>query len=199
MIIALELHSRDVYIIGSSKQALMRARVAMAEGAIVTLFRYGQTTESINTDEIDDDIIVVDRRPKRRELRKPFLVIACDRDKKLNRWIHRQSLKKRFLLNTLDEPKTANFSHVATRRLFGSVDIAISTNGTSPAFGGIFVDHLKSRTQDTDQLVYEQFKTTRKELKENGYSTFDFDWRELDSTLRSKENPTSKNHHQVNL
>lgn len=183
MIVSLKLQGKPVYIIGDSTEAVHRANSAHAEGAQVCIFGFLSQDDRSKT---RPGIAVFDRIPTNRELSNVYLVIATDRNRKINEWLHRASQKRKFLLNTLDEKTSCNFFHLATRRLSDNIEIAVSTDGYSPAFASRYVRRIASGFSQQDFAVFEAFVETRKRLKETGLSTFDFDWDFLESSVRTK-------------
>lgn len=184
--LSVNLLAKRVIVVGSSAEAMSRAVTLSQEGALVTVL-----SESFERSSIRTNASVEFRRFRKlrsSDFRKVFLVIATDRDKKINDCLYRWSLKWGFLLNTLDEKETCNFYHVATRRVCPSVEVAVSTNGASPAFASRFADRISKQVSRDDIAVFEAFVLTRLQLKDRRLSSVDFDWDFLEQQIRGALN-----------
>ena len=180
MLVSLEISGKNVVIIGSGGEALSRAKQFIRDGANVTLI-CGPIIDVGSA----EGVRVIKRSTRGRDLKGAFLVVATDRDVALNRWLDRKATKYGYLLNTLDEKATCSFYHVAVRHIEPSIDIAVSTNGASPAFASRVATRLAAEFSDTDRAVFEAFVSTRNYLKSNSLSTFEFDWDALEKQVRS--------------
>lgn len=182
MIISLDLSNKSVLVVGSDRQADQRASQLAAEGADVTLFR----SEAHGDPHPLHCKVVVGRgsRPARSNLRKAFLVIATERDKSLNRYLYRCSIRYGYLLNTLDDKATCNFFNLAVRNIGPSLQIAVSTRGVSPAFCSRLSSRLAASVTKVDLAVLDAFSQIRTLLKSSEVSTFDLDWDTLEEHVR---------------
>lgn len=195
MIVSLKLHGKLVFVIGNSKEAIDRANGLIKEGAIIRIYGILADTE---IGEVHPSIRVIARIPSNNELKRSHLVIATDRDKKLNDWLLERSQKLKFLLNTLDEIKSCNFFHLATREVAENVEVAVSTNGRSPAYASRFAKRISDSFNELDADVFRAFVETRQQLKNSGLSTFDFDWDYLESSIRDQSSSYAVNNFQAN-
>ncbi len=182
MLVSFDLGSKPVVVIGSSEEAVGRARACADEGAIVKLI---VAPPAVLSGDISGVALTFRRTVRSRDLRGAFLVIAADRDKKLNSWLKKRARREGFLLNTVDEPDTSSFFNVATRTIDSSFEIAVSTGGASPAFASRMSSLLAARITETDVKVFHEFRQTRKRLIAQGISTLGFDWDQLESKVRS--------------
>ncbi len=189
MMISLELKDRTVLVIGSNSEAVCRAKKLSDEGAKVTIVStydpmLGTRLEGVN----------FSYQPKLRvhTIRGAFLVVATDGNKAINKWLCKKSRKFGFLLNTLDEKATSNFYHVAVRRIDPRIEIAVSTNGASPAFASRLSTRLANQVGIEDIEVLDTFIATRGLLKSSGRSTFDFDWTGLENHVRLRPRTEAK-------
>ncbi len=189
MIISLQLKDKAVFIVGDSIEAIKRANQFTSEGAKVTL--YGSPSPELQI-LLDSGIVQRGRTPRRHELRKAFLVVATDGNPGINKRLHDSQPRMKFLLNTLDVKSSCNFYHLATRKLHDSIEIAVSTNGTSPAFASRYADRIRDSFTDKDKEVYDAFVETRAGLRNLGISGFDFDWPGLEKSVRSKARQESR-------
>lgn len=183
MMISLDLKDRTVLVIGSSYEAVSRSKILANEGAKVTLVSTSDPTLGIQLEEVD---FCYQPRLRVRNLKGIFLVIATDRNRAINEWLFKKSKRFGFLLNTLDEKSTSNFYHVAVRRVDPRIEIAVSTNGASPAFASRLSTRLANQVGIEDIAVLDAFISTRQLLKSTGRSTFNFDWSGLEDHVRTR-------------
>lgn len=188
MLVSLQLKDKTVFIVGDSIEAIKRANQFAREDAKVTL--YGSPSSELQT-LLDSGIVQYRRIPRRYELRKAFLVVATDGNPQVNKLMSDRQGRLKYLLNTLDVKSSCNFYHLATRKLHGSIEIAVSTDGTSPAFASRYADRIKDSFTDRDKEVYDAFVEMRADLKNRGISGFDFDWLGLDKSVRNKSRDES--------
>ncbi|TAN30625.1 MAG: hypothetical protein EPN30_00825 [Actinomycetota bacterium] len=182
MMISLDLKNRKVMVIGSGSEAVSRSKALSLEGAKVTLVSTSDPSLGTRLEGVN---FSYQSRLRTRNLKGVFLVIATDRDRAINEWLFKRSRKFGFLLNTLDEKPSSNFFHVAVRRINPLVEIAVSTNGASPAFASRLSTRLANQVEAEDIAVLNAFIATRHQLKTHGQSTFDFDWTGLENRIRS--------------
>ncbi len=184
MMISLNLKGRTVLIVGSGSEAVSRSKSLSNEGAKVTLVSTSDPTLGTRLEGVN---FSYQPKLRARNFRDVFLVIATDRDRAINEWLFKKSRKFGFLLNTLDEKPTSSFCHVAVRRIDPHIEIAVSTNGASPAFASRLSTRLASQVGIEDLLVLDAFVASRALLKASGRSTFDFDWTALENRVRSRQ------------
>lgn len=182
MIVSLKLAGKSVVVVGSTDEARNRSRALVREGANVTLIACAR--RSFTVEPVDGVIEIIRRRLQIKDFRNAFLVVATDRDPEVNVWLYEKSTKMRFLLNTLDEAGTSNFYHTSVRSVGESVELAVSTDGRSPAFASRLSSRLARLVDDEDLRVLSAFTSTRKLLKDKRLSTFDFDWDLLEQRVR---------------
>jgi siroheme synthase-like protein len=181
MIVSLQLRGQRVLIIGSSKEATTRAKSLADEGATVILYSariQAQPDERIK--------LVQKERPPIKALFSARVVIATDRDPKINSWLFRRKSVCGFLLNTLDEKETCDFYHMSTRTPHPGITLAVSTSGGSPSFARSLANRLASSITPTDILVFERIVQMRQTMKAKGQSSFHCDWPEVERMLRSR-------------
>lgn len=184
MIASINLTGKKVIVVGSTFEAVSRATKLAEEGALVSLLV--GLTEQYRTGPRAAIEVFRHARLRSRYFKNAFLVVATDRNKKTNEQLHRWSLRYGFLLNTLDEKESCNFYHLATRRITPSLEIAVLTNGASPAFASRLANRISNQISKDDIAVFEAFVSTRVQLKDKGLSTFDFNWDVLERRVRGE-------------
>ena len=183
MMLSIDLKDRTVLVIGSTPEAVARSKKLSHEGAKVILV--STSNPDLGT-KLEGVGFSYQTRLRSRTLKGVFMVVATDRDRAVNKWLYKKSRKLGFLLNTLDEKATSNFYHVAVRRIHPVLEIAVSTNGASPAFASRLSTQLANQVNCTDIAVLDAFISTRTQLKCRGQKTFDFDWTGLENRVRSQ-------------
>ena len=183
MMLSIDLKDRTVLVIGSTPEAVARSNKLSHEGAKVTLV--STSNPNLGT-ELEGVGFSYQTRLRSRTLKGVFMVVATDRDRAVNKWLYKKSRKLGFLLNTLDEKITSNFYHVAVRRIDPVLEIAVSTNGASPAFASRLSARLANQVNCTDIAVLDAFISTRAQLKSAGQKCVDFDWTGLENRVRSQ-------------
>lgn len=194
MIVSLKLQGQLVFIVGKGKEAVYRANNLIKEGAVIRIYGGLNLNE---VEEVHPSVQIINRIPNNKELKAVHLVIATDRDKELNDWLLERSHKLKFLLNTLDEKESCNFYHLATREVADHVEIAVSTQGFSPAYASRYAKRISESFTELDTRVFRAFVETRQHLKTHGLSTFDFDWDYLENSIRAKASSDSINNLQT--
>ncbi|NNN19026.1 MAG: hypothetical protein HKL84_04140 [Acidimicrobiaceae bacterium] len=181
MIVSLRLADKPVLVVGSGREAVYRSEMLSLNGAKVRLVSTAKRSPEL---QLCGANFSFQKRLRTRDLKGVFLVIATDRDSATNEWLAKKSRKFGFLLNTLDERQTSTFYNVAVRRVSPDVQIAVSTDGSSPAFASRLSTRLANQVDQRDLEVLQAFKSNRDRLKAIGQSTFDFDWNELEYQVR---------------
>ncbi|MDA8197489.1 MAG: hypothetical protein M0019_09850 [Actinomycetota bacterium] len=203
MIINLDLRGKKIAVVGDGSDAIYRAKKMASEGAEVTIFSdvVDQTLIRASNDEANKFNITIEpanaifaRDLLRRERLSNFaMIVATDRNVEINTKLERRSRRYNILLNTLDEPATCNFSHVAVKEPIQGVEIAISTGGQSPAFASHLARKIEANIGEVDKEVFKAFVTIRQEVKRQGRSTFEVNWKEIASEVEARY------HHQIAL
>ncbi len=181
MIVSLQLRGQKVLVVGSSKEATTRAESLADEGA--TVVQYSAHTQV----QHDERIRLVQReRPTLRALFSARVVIATDRNPKINSFLFRWKSVCGFLLNTLDEKETCDFFHVSTRTPHRGITLAVSTSGASPSFGKSLANRLADSITASDVLVFERIAQMRQAMRAQGQSSLCCDWLEMERKLRDQ-------------
>ena len=196
MIINIDLHGREVAVVGDGKDAIYRAKKMASDGAKVTIFSDVIQREDLIQGSEAGPWEAISIEPSRAILTKRFLrgdrlakfsmVVATDRVASVNVELERRSRRFNILLNTLDEPATCNFSHVAVKEPIPGVEIAISTGGRSPAFASHLSRKINSTIGEVDREVFDAFVSVRQEVKLQGRSTFEVNWKEIAAEIEAR-------------
>ncbi len=196
MIINLDLVGRAIAVVGDGSDAIYRAKKMAAEGALVTIF-----SDVINHAMLDETSanpapstikfkgageIFTKGFLRRDPIARFSMIVATDRNNEVNLKLAARTSRYNILLNTLDEPATCNFSHVAVKEPISGVEIAISTGGRSPAFASHLSRKINSTIGEVDREVFKAFVEVRQEVKRQGRSTFEVNWKEIAAEIERR-------------
>jgi precorrin-2 dehydrogenase/sirohydrochlorin ferrochelatase len=132
--IFIELKGRRVVIIGGGQIALRKAQ-ALLETHCRLVVVAKEVCAGLETLCAEHPTELV-RGPYMTEyLSEAMLVVAATHDRPLNEQIYRDCQARRILCNVVDQPDLCDF-YVPAMVKRGSLQIAVSTNGASPAFAG---------------------------------------------------------------
>ncbi len=162
--IFLELSGRRVVVIGGGAVALRKAQSLLAAGARVVV-----VAEHI------DDMLTIHSQAANAELVKSkyskdylvgaALVIAATNKPELNRRIYKDCQELEILCNVVDEPELCDFFVPAVVKR-GDLQIAIGTDGHSPAYAGHIRKKLEQIFTDKHGEFLAELKTLRKRIIE---------------------------------
>ena len=129
-IACLRLSGRRCVVIGGGVVGLEKVEGLLACGASVTLIAPEAVPELQALAE--EGSIAWERRPEAGDLEATFIVIAATDDTEVNIAVYEDAERRAMLVNVVDVPPLCNFILPAIVRQ-GSMAIAISTQGASPA------------------------------------------------------------------
>ena len=171
MIVNLNLHGKNVVVVGGGREALKRIDSLLGEQCKITLI----------SDAVDSRIAALAKKKKiRLEKQKiqdlkffaayrPDLVITATDDYTLNQRILSHAKKKKIMAYSSDDPESSDFANLATVNVEGTVRIAVFTGGKSPTMAkmlkakiGKNIKTLVSR-EDIDRIkIQEAVRTLAK-------------------------------------
>ena len=119
----------------------------------------------------------IEERPYRRgEVAGYWLAVAATGDSAVNRAVYEDGEAAKVWVNSADDPASCSFILPAVARQ-GPVSVAVSTSGYSPALAswlkGHAAEHMGPELAELAELLAE----ARAELKAQGRSTEEVDWR----------------------
>lgn len=125
------LEGRKCLVVGGGKVAQEKIAGLLAHGAKITVVSPA-VTSSIQKWAQTGALIWKQRRFTARDITGAFLVIAATNSPAVNSVVFQASRRNRALCNAVDDPENCDFFYPAVARR-GPLQIAISTNGQSPA------------------------------------------------------------------
>ncbi|MGB8543019.1 MAG: bifunctional precorrin-2 dehydrogenase/sirohydrochlorin ferrochelatase [Candidatus Acidiferrales bacterium] len=126
-----KLEGRSCLVVGAGTIAEGKIRSLLEAGAIVCVVS-PRATPSVHGWSATGAIKWLRRRFERDDLDGKFLVIAATSSAKVNARVFEEARKRKVLCNSVDDPPHCDFFYAAVVRR-GDLQIAISTNGKSPA------------------------------------------------------------------
>lgn len=126
-IACLDLHGRDVLVVGGGRVALEKVEGLLACGARVTVVAPQVVPELSAL-----DVTLVRRGYRAEDLERRFLVVAATSTTSVNRRVFRDAEACALLCNVVDVPELCSFILPAVHRQ-DPIAVAVSTGGASPA------------------------------------------------------------------
>jgi precorrin-2 dehydrogenase/sirohydrochlorin ferrochelatase len=127
----LKLDNRPCLVVGAGGIGEGKIRSLLEAGAIVTVVA-PRATVQVHEWNASGAIAWLPREFAPDDLKKKFLVIAATPSPSVNAQVFDEASRSRVLCNVVDDPPQCDFFYPAVVRR-GDLQIAISTNGKSPA------------------------------------------------------------------
>ncbi|MGA2071307.1 MAG: bifunctional precorrin-2 dehydrogenase/sirohydrochlorin ferrochelatase [Sedimentisphaerales bacterium] len=140
--IFLDLNGRRVVIIGGGSVATRKAETILGTGArlVVVAPRLDDTLQKVCAGTSAE---LIESRYSKDYIGGATLVIAATNDEALNRHIYKDCQQLEILCNVVDSPALCDF-YVPAMVQRGDLQIAIGTDGKSPAYAG----HLRKKLEN---------------------------------------------------
>ena len=126
-----KLEGRSCLVVGAGAIGEGKIRSLLEAGAIVWVVS-PRATPRVHEWAATGAIKWLRRKFKQDDLAGKFLVIAATSSAKVNACVFEEARKRKVLCNSVDDPPHCDFFYAAVVRR-GDLQIAISTNGKSPA------------------------------------------------------------------
>ena len=139
--IFLELSGRRVVVIGAGAIAIRKVQSLLAAGARVVVIA-NDVTKMIPFHHHKSNLEIVRSLYTKNHLAGATLVIAATNNKKINKRIFKDCQELEILCNVVDDPEHCDFFIPAVVKR-GDLQIAISTEGTCPAYSG----HIRKKLE----------------------------------------------------
>jgi len=146
--IFLKLQGRRVLVVGGGRVAGQKLQSLMYAGATLTVVAPGVSDDLVREHINSGDVRWKPRRFEPADLDGMTLVIAATDDAAVNERIYRSADTLGILCNSSDEPERCHFYYPAVVQR-GDLQIAISTNGRSPALAQRIRKELEARYDET--------------------------------------------------
>ena len=159
--IFLELGGRRAVVIGGGSVAVRKVQALLSAGAriVVIAERIDDMMTALCT---GTDVEIVKSRYSKNYLTGAVLAIAATNNHELNKKIYKDCQELEILCNVVDVPELCDFFVPAVVKR-GALQIAISTDGHSPAYAG----HIKKRLEKVFTEKHGQFLAELEALREH--------------------------------
>jgi precorrin-2 dehydrogenase/sirohydrochlorin ferrochelatase len=164
--IALDLFDKRCLVAGGGLIADGKLDALLAAGARVTLVS-PRVLPRIAHLAAAGSITLYERPYRPADLDGTYLVIAATDDRAVNAAIAAEARSAGILVNAVDDPPNCDFFAVAVVRR-GDLQVAISTNGLSPAFARWMRESLDASLPDEYGDLLATLGDVRRELKARG-------------------------------
>lgn len=173
MLINLKLDDKTILIFGGGRIGERKARKFLHTNSKVMILGKDFTPELKRlTKSHNIELKQIDLRKNFSSMipliAKSDIVIAALDDSLLNERISSEARKKSVLVNVVDDPKLSDFYVPATTSI-GQIDVAISTEGKSPAMARILRKKIKKCITPEEILQVELQDYARKLLKNRNF------------------------------
>lgn len=164
--IYLDIRNKACVVIGGGKIAGRKVIPLLKGGAKVTVVS-PDITGRLDEMSKEGRIAVIKRLYQDGDLTGAFLAFAATDDKDINRKVSAEAMEKGVLLNVVDNPEKSGFI-VPSLVERGSLSIAVSTGGTSPAFAKRLRVELEERYGDECAIFLDIMAAIRQKLLTEG-------------------------------
>ena len=168
----LVLMGRRCLVVGAGAVAARKVEGLVAAGARVTVVApvIGEGVRAF------DGVDVIERTYQTGDLEGAWLAIAATDDPAVNAAVRADGDAARIWVNAADEPDNCSVTLPAVVRR-GPVTVAVSTAGRSPALASWIKGQVAEQLGPEVALLAEWLSEARDQLKAEGRSTEDVDWR----------------------
>ena len=160
--IFLELSGRRAVVVGAGAVALRKAQSLLAAGARLVVVAE-HIDDMFPTLCKDTNAKLIKSKYSKDYLVGAVLVIAATGNRQLNRRIYKDCQELEILCNVVDEPELCDFFVPAVVKR-GELQIAIGTEGHSPAYAGHLRKKLEQTFTDKHGEFLAELKTLRKRI-----------------------------------
>lgn len=164
--ICLDIRCKLCVVIGGGAVAERKVISLLDGGAVVTVISPA-VTDDLEKKTNKGKITLIRRQYKNGDLKEALLVFAATGDKEINLKISEEAKREGVLLNVADEPERCDFivPSVVER---GSLSIAVSTGGSSPAFAKKMRIELEKKYGDEYAIFLNIMASIRRKLLTKG-------------------------------
>lgn len=159
--VVLDLRGRRALVVGAGSIAARKVAGLLTAGAVVTVVAPDAVPEIAN----DPDVRWHRREYRRGEVASYRIAITATSDRAVNRQVGRDGEAANVFVNSADDPANCAFilPSVVSR---GDLQVAVSTNGRSPAMARWARRHLESVFTDIHGRTLDLLSAIRDELRD---------------------------------
>ena len=165
MIVDLHLKGDQVIVVGSGNEGVKKINSLLTQYCKILVI---SETSNSQIEKFVKNGLIQFKKVKLKDASflskyKPYLVMATTNDKMLNRKIVEKARKMKSYAYASDDPEISDFSHPSVINVKNTVQIAISTGGSSPAMAKKIKTKAESFFQkniskyDINQIILQKF------------------------------------------
>jgi precorrin-2 dehydrogenase/sirohydrochlorin ferrochelatase len=140
--VVLSLLDRNILVVGGGKVATRKVKGLLGSGARIKVVSPLPSSEILNLAKTNK-LELFERKFIDTDLKDVFLIFAATDENSVNRHIAKVGKSQGALVNVVDDPKACDF-YLPARVSKGSVEVSVSTSGTSPALSAWLRDEIAS-------------------------------------------------------
>ncbi len=162
----LDVHGKRCLVIGGGEVALRKVRSLLEHGARVEVVApqlCPKLSELVEMGEVQARL----KSYENGDIEGAFLVIAATDQREVNRKVFQEARERGVLVNVVDSPEESDFILPSYLRR-GSLTIAISSSGVSPALSRKLKDRLEENFGEEYSSLLELVGEVRAEIKVRG-------------------------------
>lgn len=156
----LDLTGQRVLVVGAGPVAARKVAGLLQAGAVVTVVAPDAVPELAD----DPDVRWHQREYRRGEAASYRLVLTATNDAKVNAQVARDCRAANVFVNSADDPANCSFTLPAVVRR-GHLEVAVSTNGRSPAFARWVRTRLEAQYTDVHARLLDLLAEVRSEAR----------------------------------
>jgi precorrin-2 dehydrogenase/sirohydrochlorin ferrochelatase len=172
--ISLNINKRKCVVIGGGMVALRKVRALLECGAYVEVISHEICPELIQLKE-KGMVHLICREYMQGDLKDALLAVAATDDSVINKKITKEARRRGLLVNVVDDPLNSDFIVPSYLRR-GTVTIAVSTGGNSPALARNIREKLERNFGPEYVSLAVLIGEVRSELKQKGVKVDSDEW-----------------------
>lgn len=160
------LKNRLAVIVGGGEVAYRKLNDLLDSGAKIKIIAL-EIDKNIEDKQKNnsDSIEILEREYKSGDLQDAYIAFAATGNPDVNKAVYREAEKKRILMNSADDPENCSF-FVPSMTRKGSLIIAVSTSGDSPAMAARLRKTLEKSIPENTEDVLAALREAKRTLKE---------------------------------
>jgi precorrin-2 dehydrogenase/sirohydrochlorin ferrochelatase len=174
--VSLDIKDKRCVVVGGGQVALRKVGVLLACGADVEVISAEPGPELAALEE-SGQIAVLHRHYRPGDLRKAFIAIAATDSSDINWQVVKEARQEAVLVNVVDDPENSDFIVPSCVRR-GSIAIAVSTDGRSPALARKIRTRLEKEFGEEYASLVNLVSEVRVEVKRQGIEVSGDGWQE---------------------
>lgn len=172
--VVLDLHGVPVLVVGAGTVAVRKIAGLVAAGADVLVVA-PETDEQLDEDPLRDRVGLRRRAYEPGDLDHVRLVVTATGVEAVDAAVAADARARGIWVNAADQPADCGFILPAVARQ-GSISVAVSTDGKSPALAVKLRDGIASLLTPELATLADDLAAERSAIKASGGSTEDYDW-----------------------